>query len=283
MGNIVSVLENFFEDILETIFNPNSSNSNTNTTNSGNISEIIKNLNITNNPNLSRLLEEQNEFNKTSIEDEQEINLQLSNINLNGNYIKSNNELLQLLANKYNDKYNKNLELREKIYKSARVIQNKNKKLKVRSLIINFFKSLILIVFFICVPSLLYSLGYINENKFLILITICIIFLIIYFMFIKKSNRELQIIDKDNELYKVKKIKDFKFKDKYFSYSDLMGNLFTDNLSEEYSMINSELIDKCCNSNNSDDEDYISVEISDLLEDDNCFYYDKTLPTKIYE
>lgn len=283
MGNIVSVLENFFEDILETIFNPNSSNSNTNTTNSGNISEIIKNLNITNNPNLSRLLEEQNEFNKTSIEDEQEINLQLSNINLNDNYIKSNNELLQLLANKYNDKYNKNLELREKIYKSARVIQNKNKKLKVRSLIINFFKSLILIVFFICVPSLLYSLGYINENKFLILITICIIFLIIYFMFIKKSNRELQIIDKDNELYKVKKIKDFKFKDKYFSYSDLMGNLFTDNLSEEYSMINSELIDKCCNSNNSDDEDYTSVEISDLLEDDNFFYYDKTLPTKIYE
>ena len=29
-----------------------------------------------------------------------------------------------------------------------------------------------------------------------------------------------------------------------------MGNLFTDNLSEEYSTINSELIDKCCNSNN---------------------------------
>lgn len=283
MGNIVSVLENFFEDILETIFNPNSSNSNTNTTNSEEITQIMKNLNITNNPNLSKLLEEQNEFNKNSIEDEQEINLQLSNINLNDNYIKSNNELLQLLANKYNDKYNKNLELREKIYKSARVIQNKNKKLKVKSLIINFFKSLILIAFFISVPSLLYSLGYINENKFLILITICIIFLIIYFMFRKKSNRDLQIINNDNELYKVKKIKDFKFKDKYSSFNDLIGNLFTDNLSEEYSTINSELIDKCCNSNNSDDEDYTSVEISDLLEDDNCFYYDKTLPTKIYE
>lgn len=283
MGNIVSVLENFFEDILETIFNPNSSNSNTNTTNSEEILEIIKNLNITNNPNLSKLLEEQNEFNKNSIEDEQEINLQLSNINLNDNYIKSNNELLQLLANKYNDKYNKNLELREKIYRSARIIQNKNKKLKVRSLIINSFKSLILIAFFISVPSLLYSLGYINENKFLILITICIIFLIIYFMFRKKSNRELQIINNDNELYKAKKIKDFKFKNKYSSYSDLINNLFTDNLSEEYSTINSELIDKCCNSNNSDDEDYTSVEISDLLEDDNCFYYDKTLPTKIYE
>jgi hypothetical protein len=283
MGNIVSVLENFFEDILETIFNPNSSNSNTNITNSEEILEIIKNLNITNNPNLSKLLEEQNEFNKNSIEDEQEINLQLSNINLNDNYIKSNNELLQLLANKYNDKYNKNLELREKIYRSARIIQNKNKKLKVRSLIINFFKSLILIAFFISVPSLLYSLGYINENKFLILITICIIFLIIYFMFRKKSNRELQIINNDNELYKAKKIKDFKFKNKYSSYSDLINNLFTDNLSEEYSTINSELIDKCCNSNNSDDEDYTSVEISDLLEDDNCFYYDKTLPTKIYE
>ena len=283
MGNIVSVIENFFEDIIESIFNPNSSNSNTNTTNSEEILEIIKNLNITNNPNLSKLLEEQNEFNKNSIEDEQEINLQLSNINLNDNYIKSNNELLQLLANKYNDKYNKNLELREKIYRSARIIQNKNKKLKVRSLIINFFKSLILIAFFISVPSLLYSLGYINENKFLILITICIIFLIIYFMFRKKSNRELQIINNDNELYKAKKIKDFKFKNKYSSYSDLINNLFTDNLSEEYSTINSELIDKCCNSNNSDDEDYTSVEISDLLEDDNCFYYDKTLPTKIYE
>ena len=283
MGNIVSVIENFFEDIIESIFNPNSSNSNTNTTNSEEILEIIKNLNITNNPNLSKLLEEQNEFNKNSIEDEQEINLQLSNINLNDNYIKSNNELLQLLANKYNDKYNKNLELREKIYRSARIIQNKNKKLKVRSLIINSFKSLILIAFFISVPSLLYSLGYINENKFLILITICIIFLIIYFMFRKKSNRELQIINNDNELYKAKKIKDFKFKNKYSSYSDLINNLFTDNLSEEYSTINSELIDKCCNSNNSDDEDYTSVEISDLLEDDNCFYYDKTLPTKIYE
>lgn len=283
MGNIVSVLENFFEDILETIFNPNSNNNDSNTTNSEEITQIMKNLNITNNPNLSKLLEEQNEFNKNSIEDEQEINLQLSNINLNDNYIKSNNELLQLLANKYNDKYNKNLELREKIYRSARVIQNKNKKLKVKSLIINFFKSLILIAFFISIPSLLYSLGYINENKFLILITICIIFLIIYFMFRKKSNRELQIINNDNELYKVKKIKDFKFKDKYSSYSDLIGNLFTDNLSEEYSTINSELIDKCCNSNNSDDEDYTSVEISDLLEDDNCFYYDKTLPTKIYE
>lgn len=277
MGNIISSLE--------TIFNPNSSNSDTNidTTNSEEILEIIKNLNITNNPNLSKLLEEQNEFNKNSIEDEQEINLQLSNINLNDNYIKSNNELLQLLANKYNDKYNKNLELREKIYRSARVIQNKNKKLKVRSLIINFFKSLILIAFFISVPSLLYSLGYINENKFLILITICIIFLIIYFMFKKKDRRELQIINNDDELYKTKKIKDFKFKDKYSSYSDLVGNQFTDNLSEEYSTINSELIDKCCNSNNSDDEDYTSVEISDLLEDDNCFYYDKTLPTKIYE
>lgn len=125
MGNIVSVIENFFEDIIESIFNPNSSNSNTNTTNSEEILEIIKNLNITNNPNLSKLLEEQNEFNKNSIEDEQEINLQLSNINLNDNYIKSNNELLQLLANKYNDKYNKNLELREKIYRSARIIQNK--------------------------------------------------------------------------------------------------------------------------------------------------------------
>lgn len=99
----------------------------------------------------------------------------------------------------------------------------------------------------------------------------------------KKSNRELQIINNDNELYKAKKIKDFKFKNKYSSYSDLINNLFTDNLSEEYSTINSELIDKCCNSNNSDDEDYTSVEISDLLEDDNCFYYDKTLPTKIYE
>lgn len=283
MGNIVSVLENFFEDILETIFNPNSNNNDSNTTNSEEITQIMKNLNITNNPNLSKLLEEQNEFNKNSIEDEQEINLQLSNINLNDNYIKSNNELLQLLANKYNDKYNKNLELREKIYRSARVIQNKNKKLKVKSLIINFFKSLILIAFFISIPSLLYSLGYINENKFLILITICIIFLIIYFMFRKKSNRELQIINNDNELYKAKKIKDFKFKNKYSSYSDLINNLFTDNLSEEYSTINSELIDKCCNSNNSDDEDYTSVEISDLLEDDNCFYYDKTLPTKIYE
>lgn len=283
MGNIVSVIENFFEDVIESIFNPNSSNSNTNTTNSEEITQIMKNLNITNNPNLIKLLEEQNEFNKNSIEDEQEINLQLSNINLNDNYIKSNNELLQLLANKYNDKYNKNLELREKIYRSARIIQNKNKKLKVRSLIINSFKSLILIAFFISVPSLLYSLGYINENKFLILITICIIFLIIYFMFRKKSNRELQIINNDNELYKAKKIKDFKFKNKYSSYSDLINNLFTDNLSEEYSTINSELIDKCCNSNNSDDEDYTSVEISDLLEDDNCFYYDKTLPTKIYE
>jgi len=277
MGNIISSLE--------TIFNPNYSNSDTNidTTNSEEILEIIKNLNITNNPNLSKLLEEQNEFNKNSIEDEQEINLQLSNINLNDNYIKSNNELLQLLANKYNDKYNKNLELREKIYRSARVIQNKKKKLKVRSLIINFFKSLILIAFFISFPSLLYSLGYINENKFLILITICIIFLIIYFMFKKKDRRELQIINNDDELYKTKKIKDFKFKDKYSSYSDLVGNQFTDNLSEEYSIINSELIDKCCNSNNSNDEDYTSVEISDLLEDDNCFYYDKTLLTKIYE
>ena len=102
-------------------------------------------------------------------------------------------------------------------------------------------------------------------------------------MFRKKSNRDLQIINNDNELYKVKKIKDFKFKDKYSSFNDLIGNLFTDNLSEEYSTINSELIDKCCNSNNSDDEDYTSVELSDLLEDDNCFYYDKTLPTKIYE
>ena len=80
-----------------------------------------------------------------------------------------------------------------------------------------FFKSLILIAFFISVPSLLYSLGYINQNKFLILITICIIFLIIYFMFRKKSNRELQIINNDNELYKAKKIKDFKFKNKYHS------------------------------------------------------------------
>lgn len=283
MGNIVSVLENFFEDILETIFNPNSSNSNTNITNSEEITQIMKNLNITNNPNLSKLLEEQNEFNKTSIENEQEINLQLSDINLNDNYIKSNNELLQLLANKYNDKYNKNLELREKIYRNTRVIQNKNKNLKVISLIINFFKSLILIAFFISVPSLLYSLGYINQNKFLILITICIIFLIIYFMFKKNDKRELQIINNDDELYKVKKIKDFKFKNKYSSYSDLIGNLFTDNLSEEYSTINSELIDKCCSSNNTDNEDYTSVEISDLLEDDNCFYYDKTLPTKIYE
>lgn len=277
MGNIISSLE--------TIFNPNSSNSDTNIdiTNSEEITQIIKNLNITNNPNLSKLLEEQNEFNKTFIENEQEINLQLSDINLNDNYIKSNNELLQLLANKYNDKYNKNLELREKIYRNTRVIQNKNKNLKVRSLIINFFKSLILIAFFISVPSLLYSLGYINQNKFLILITICIIFLIIYFMFKKNDKRELQIINNDNELYKTKKIKDFKFKNKYSSYSDLIGNLFTDNLSEEYSIINSELIDKCCSSNNTDDEDYTSVEISDLLEDDNCFYYDKTLPTKIYE
>ena len=277
MGNIISSLE--------TIFNPNSSNSDTNIdiTNSEEITQIIKNLNITNNPNLSKLLEEQNEFNKTSIENEQEINLQLSDINLNDNYIKSNNELLQLLANKYNDKHNKNLELREKIYRNTRVIQNKNKNLKVRSLIINFFKSLILIAFFISVPSLLYSLGYINQNKFLILITICIIFLIIYFMFKKNDKRELQIINNDDELFKVKKIKDFKFKNKYSSYSDLIGNLFTDNLSEEYSTINSELIDKCCSSNNTDDEDYTSVEISDLLEDDNCFYYDKTLPTKIYE
>ena len=283
MGNIVSVLENFFEDILETIYNPNSSNSNTNTTNSEESTKIIKNLNITNNTNLNRLLEEQKEFNQNSIEDEQEINLQLSNINLNDNYIKSNNELLQLLANKYNDKYNKNLELREKIYRSARTIQNKNKKLKVRNLIINFFKSLILIAFFISVPSLLYSLGYINENKFLILITICILFLIIYFIIKKKNNRKLQIMNNQNEIYKVKKIKDFKFKNKYSNYNDLVGSLFTDNLSEEYNTINSELIDKCCNSNNSDDEDYTNVEISDLLEDDNCFYYDKTLPTKIYE
>ena len=65
MGNIVSVLENFFEDILETIFNPNSNNNDSNTTNSEEITQIIKNLNITNNPNLSKLLEEQNEFNKT--------------------------------------------------------------------------------------------------------------------------------------------------------------------------------------------------------------------------
>ena len=32
---------------------------------------------------------------------------------------------------------------------------------------------------------------------------------------IRKSNRDLKNNNNDNELYKVKKIKDFKFKDKY--------------------------------------------------------------------
>ena len=124
MGNNLSVLETFFEDIFSNLFGSNSTNS---TVAEEEESEFVKDLNITPNQNLDDVNTAASGFNSDMSTKQTSINTQLQEINYYDNSIKRNNELLQLIANTSNkqlqDLYRKEFEIATK----SSLVNNLNK------------------------------------------------------------------------------------------------------------------------------------------------------------
>ena len=96
---------------------------------------------------------------------------------------------------------------------------------------------------------------------------------ILYLKFRKKPDLKLEY--KDNHLYHAGKINNFKFEN-----GALNGN--GDDIGDEadssfYSGVNEELIKKCCG----EKEEEIEM-TDDMINDNNKFFYDVTLPLDIY-
>ena len=260
MGNIFSDLvidvDNLFRD------------SNTNVIEISNLERLNDNLVI------------QNNIVKNNFGD---INYELTKINHKDNYIKKNQELLQLNANEYNRNKDIEYKLNLKLNKGDQIIRNKKKINLVNKFLIKLIKRIIYILLAVSIPLGLYFLGYLSSKLALIYTSIIIIVIILIFSWI--GNVNTSNIEDNSPLYKAKKINNFRFKDGYntsFNVGMNNGEELNNNSEEQIlnSEISSELINRCCNTNIESSEEY--VELGDNVKSDCGFYYDKTLPYQIY-
>lgn len=228
---------------------------------------------ISTNKNLEELKDVVNGINAI-----ESVNPDLEKINYVDNQIKMNNELLQLKANKYNKDSIEIADLDEGIMMSNELLRKRNRKLRMKNALINFGKKIILILFLFGIPASLFFLGYVSQKAFLILVcfAICVFYFYIKFGGDKINSNDL-LVD-DSHLNGVHKINNFKFRNGIgVDNVDFSGSSVEDS-EDYYSGINEELIKKCCN----EGEDKVEVDVVDLIEDDNPFFYDRTLPVSVY-
>ena len=234
--------------------------------------------NISSNNNLDKINNNLVNENNSVKDNFGDINSKLAKINYKDNSIKKNQELLQLKANEYNRNKNIEYNLNLKLNKGDQLIRNKRKRILVKKFLIKSMQRIIYILLAISVPLGLYFLGYLSSKLALIYTSIIIIVMILIFSWI--GNISISDIEDNTPLYEVRKINNFKFKNGYNDSFD--GGVSDKNLNgeeeEESLEISSELFNKCCNTESS--EEYI--ESSGNAKSDCGFYYDKTLPYQIY-
>lgn len=228
-------------------------------------------MSITKNENLNILEQSVDNVNTDIINNN--VNSDLSNINYKDNEIKMNNELLQLVANRYNKDSEEIIDLDEGINKSNEILRKKNRKLRIKEALINYAQLIILGLFLFGIPFLLFFSGKISQNGFLYLMGGALLVFILYMRFRKKPKLDLEY--KDNHLYNAEKINNFRFENGALNgVGDDVGDEAD---SSFYSSVNEELIKKCCS------EKEEEIEITDnMIKDNNKFFYDKTLPLDIY-
>ena len=193
----------------------------------------------------------------------------LSDINYNDNQIKMNNELLQIVANRYNKDSVEFADLKEDIMKSNELIRKNKRKLRIKQALINYAQLVILGLFLFGIPFILLFSGKISQNGFLYLMGGALLVFILYLRFRKKPDLDLEY--KDNHLYHAGKINNFRFENGALNGG---GDEADSNF---YSSVNEELIKKCCG----EKEEEIEL-TDDMIKDNNKFFYDKTLPIDIY-
>lgn len=225
-------------------------------------------MSITKNENL-KILEQSIDNVNTDIMNNN-VNQGLSDINYNDNQIKMNNELLQIVANRYNKDSVEFADLKEDIMKSNELIRKNKRKLRIKQALINYAQLVILGLFLFGIPFLLFFSGKISQNGFLYLMGGALLVFILYIRFRKKPKLDLEY--KDNHLYNAGKINNFKFE------NSTLNGVEDEADSNFYSSVNEELIKKCCDSK---EEEEIEL-TDDMIKDNNKFFYDKTLPLDIY-
>jgi len=199
------------------------------------------------------------------------VNPSLGDINYKDNQIKMNNELLQLVANKYNEDSVEIADLGEGIIKSNELIRKNKRKLRIKKALINYAQLVILGLFLFGIPFILFFSGKISQNAFLYLMGCALLVFILYLRFREKPKLDLEY--KDNHLYHVGKINNFRFEN-----GALNGTGVGDDAdSSFYSGVNEDLIKKCCG----EKEEEIEL-TDDMINDNNKFFYDETLPLDIY-
>jgi len=224
-------------------------------------------MSITKNENL-KILEQSVDNVNTDIMNNN-VNQGLSDINYNDNQIKMNNELLQIVANRYNKDSVEFADLKEGIMKSNELIRKNKRKLRIKEALINYAQLVILGLFLFGIPFILFFSGKISQNGFLYLMGGALLVFILYIRFRKKPKLDLEY--KDNHLYHAGKINNFRFE------TGALNGVEDEADSSFYSSVNEELIKKCCGSK----EEEIEL-TDDMMKDNNKFFYDKTLPLDIY-
>lgn len=227
---------------------------------------------ITKNENL-KILEQSVDNVNTDIMNNN-VNPGLSEINYKDNQIKMNNELLQLVANRYNKDKEKIINLDEGINKSNEVLRKKKRRLRMKEALINYAQIVILGLFLFGIPFILFFSGKISQNGFLYLGFGALLVFILYIRFRNKPKLDLEY--KDNHLYYAEKINNFRFENG--ALNGVGGDGTNDDANSSfYSGVNEELIKKCCG----EKEEEIEM-TDDMINDNNKFFYDVTLPLDIY-
>jgi len=176
MGNSLSTLETFFEDIFSNLFGSSSSYD---TSVAEEESEFIKDMNITPNKNLDNVNTATSGFNSDMITKQTSINTQLQQINYYDNSIKKNNELLQLIANTSNkqlqDLYRKELEIATK----SSLVSNLNKYVVKQKQTIALLVVILVLILLLIIPLVMLIIKRISPGLFCTLVVIDVILIVL--------------------------------------------------------------------------------------------------------
>jgi predicted transcriptional regulator len=178
MGNSLSTLETFFEDIFSNLFGSNNSNSNTSVAEEEE-SVFVKDMNITPNQNLDNVNTAASGFNSDMSTKQTSINTQLQQINFYDNSIKSNNELLQLIANTSNkqlqDLYRKELEVATK----SSLVNNLNKYVVKQKHTISLLVVILVLILLLVIPLVMLITKRISPGLFCTLVVIDVVLIVL--------------------------------------------------------------------------------------------------------
>lgn len=176
MGNSLSTLETFFEDIFSNLFGSSSSN---NSSVAEEESEFVKDMNITPNQNLDDVNTAASGFNSDMSTKQTSINTKLQQINFYDNSIKSNNELLQLIANTSNkqlqDLYRKEFEIATK----SSLVNNLNKSVVKQKHTIALLVVILVLILLLIIPLVMLITKRISPGLFCTLVIIDVVLIVL--------------------------------------------------------------------------------------------------------